>query len=345
MNRSTVNVGLVGFGYWGPNLARNFSVQPDCRLEAICELDPKRAELAARLYPATRVTGDFDSFLADPEIHAVLIATPVGLHYEMVRAALMAGKDVLVEKPLTQTHAQAAELVALAEARGLILAVDHTFLFTGAVLKIKELADSGDLGELLYFDSVRVNLGLFQQDVNVIFDLAPHDLAILHHLVGQPPKNVRAVGLCHGGGVHECVAYLHLEYESGFMAHFHFSWLAPIKIRKTILAGTKKMIVYDDMEITEKVKLYDKGVVVNPDRESLYKIHVDYRTGDMLAPKLAHREALAEEASHFLDCVRTRSRPLASGQDGLEVVRILEAAAESLARGGARVELYPLGAA
>ncbi len=339
--KRSINVGLVGYGYWGPNLARNFSAQPGCRLSAICELDPDRAALAGRMFPGTRILADYEAMLADPELEAVLVATPVGSHYELVRRALLAGKDVLVEKPLTQTSAQAAELVALAEERGRVLAVDHTFLFTGAVRKIKELSDAGDLGELLYFDSVRVNLGLFQQDVNVVFDLAPHDLAILHHLVGRSPSNVRAVGLCHGGGVHECVAYLHLEYEGGFMAHFHFSWLAPVKIRKTILAGTRKMVVYDDMEITEKVKIYDKGVVVNPDRESLYKIHVDYRTGDMLAPKLVHREALAAEAAHFLDCVRDRSLPLASGRDGLAVVRILEAAAESLARGGDRVELAP----
>lgn len=333
-----LGIGLVGFGYWGPNLARNFSAQAGCRLVAICELNPKRAQEAARRFPQARVTADFESLLRDKDIHAVLIATPVSYHYTLAKQALLAGKDVLVEKPLSQDVEQAGELVRLARDTGRILAVDHTFLFTGAVRKIKQLADAGDLGELLYFDSVRVNLGLFQQDVNVIYDLAPHDLAILHHLVGRAPKNVRAVGLTHGCA-HECVAYLHLEYEGGFMAHFHFSWLAPVKIRKVIIAGERKMLVYDDIEITEKVKVYDKGVVVNTNREEFYKIQVDYRTGDMLAPKLVHTEALAEETAQFLDCMRNRTRPLSSGEDGLAVVCILAAAAESLRRGGERVDV------
>ena len=336
--KRTINVGLVGYGYWGPNLARNFSAQPGCRLSAICELDPDRAALAGRMFPGTRILADYEIMLADPQLEAVLVATPVGSHYELVRRALLAGKDVLVEKPLTQTSAQAAELVALAEERGRVLAVDHTFLFTGAVRKIKELSDAGDLGELLYFDSVRVNLGLFQQDVNVVFDLAPHDLAILHHLVGRSPSNVRAVGLCHGGGVHECVAYLHLEYEGGFMAHFHFSWLAPVKIRKTILAGTRKMVVYDDMEITEKVKIYDKGVEVK-NRESVYQLLVSYRSGDMWAPKVEQIEALKQETQYFLDCISSGKAPVNDGLSGLRVVKMLEACNRSLKEHGRLIYL------
>lgn len=334
-----IGVALVGFGYWGPNLARNFAAQKDARLVSICELQPNRAEEAARRFPQARITSDYASILAAPEVHVVLIATPVSSHFELARQALLAGKDILVEKPFTQTVAQAEELVALGEAQGRIVGVDHTFLYTGAVRKIKELVSQGDLGDLLYFDSVRINLGLFQDDVNVIHDLAPHDLAILNHIVGQRPVSVVALGTCHTRTRLENLAYLHLEYENNFIAHFHFNWLAPVKIRKTLIAGTSKMIVYDDMEASEKVKVYDKGIVVSPDQDSLAKIRVDHRTGDMWAPKLIHREALSAEAEDFLRCVRERAKPLADACDGLEVVRLLEAAHASLQGGGLRVEL------
>ncbi len=334
-----IGIGLVGYGYWGPNLARNFSSLGGCRLAAICDLNEKRRAAAQAAYPATRVTADYQALLADPEIQAVVIATPVSHHFSLAMAALCAGKDVLVEKPFTQTSEQGRKLVAEAERLGRIIAVDHTFLFTGAVQKIKELVDRHELGDLLYFDSVRINLGLFQEDVNVIYDLAPHDLSILMHLVGTDPVAVRAMGSRHGNHHLESLAYLHLEYADGFVAHFHFSWLAPVKIRKTIIAGTKQMIVYDDLNQTEKVKVYDKGIVVNPSPESLNKIKVDYRTGDMLAPKLLHREALQAEAEHFIDCVRTRKRPLADGLAGLQVVRVLEASERSLLAGGERILL------
>lgn len=334
-----IGVGLVGFGYWGPNLARNFSTQPDCQLRAICEMNEERAKYAARLYPSSLVTPDYDALLKDPAIAAILVATPVGSHHALAKAALLAGKDVFVEKPFTQTSAQAQELLALAGEHGRIIAVDHTFLFTGAVQKIKQLVDQHELGDLLYFDSVRINLGLFQQDVNVIYDLAPHDLSILVHLIDKQPTALRAMGVCHGPQQLESLAYLHLEYDNGFVAHFHFSWVAPVKMRKTIIAGTKKMVVYDDLELLEKVRLYDKGIVLTPTKESLYKINVEYRTGDMLAPKLMHREALSAEAEHFLDCVRTRKTPLADGAVGLQVVRLLEASDKSLRSGGSRIVL------
>lgn len=325
-----IGVGLVGFGYWGPNLARNFSVQSGCRLVAICEQIPQRAESARRLYPSALVTSDYDEMLRHPDIQAILIATPVSHHYPLAKSALLAGKDVLVEKPFTQTYEQAQELCELGEKLGRVIAVDHTFLFTGAVQKVKELVDGGELGELVYFDSVRINLGLFQKDVNVIYDLAPHDLAILNFLVGSEPVSVQAMGACHGGAGMESMAYLHLEYESGLVAHFHFNWLAPVKIRKTLIAGTQKMIVWDDLEASEKIKIYDKGIVVTDDPDSINKIKVDYRTGDMWAPKLAHREALGAEAQHFLECVRDRTRPLADAQAGARVVRILEATRQAL---------------
>jgi len=334
------NVALVGFGYWGPNLARNFSALPNCRVSAICEKDAARRQRAAAQYPQARVTGEYDSVLADPSIQAILIATPVSAHFELARSALLAGKDVLVEKPLTSSSAQAQELVDVAASHGRILAVDHTFLFTGAVQKIKSIIEAGELGDILYMDSVRINLGLFQHDVNVIWDLAPHDLSVMAYLIAQDPIAVSAAGSSHAGNGVENIAYLHVEFGNGLIAHFHLNWLAPVKIRRMLIGGTRKMISYDDMEPSEKVKVYDKGIVVNEgDIDSLRKIIVDYRTGDMVAPKLAHREALAAEAAHFIDCVRSRRTPIADGRSGLYVVRILEAAQESIQDGGRRVVL------
>jgi predicted dehydrogenase len=334
-----INIGLIGYGYWGPNLARNFSRLADCRLAAICDSSPSRQQLAAIEYPQAFVTDDYEQLLKRPDIDAVAIATPVSYHYGLAKAALMAGKHLLVEKPLAETSAQALELVELAERKNLVLAVDHTFLFTGAVRKIKQLLDAGTLGELLYIDSVRINLGLFQKDVNVLYDLAPHDLSIVGHLVGEPPLTVQAMGACHARQGQENIVYLHLEYPGDLLAHFHLSWLAPVKIRKTLLAGTNKMIVYDDLDQAEKVKVYDKGITVEEDINSLHNIKVDYRTGDMLAPKLSHREALSLEAEHFRDCVLGREKPLSSGRDGLAVVRILEAAQLSLSQGGAKISV------
>jgi len=332
-------IGVVGYGYWGPNLARNFAAQPGGRLVAICDRDPKRLAQAALAHPSAETTPDYEALLRNPEIHAIAIATPVSHHFALAKAALLAGKDVFVEKPFTQTSAQGQELVTLAERKGRIIAVDHTFLYTGAVRKIKELVDAHALGDLLYFDSVRINLGLFQQDVDVVYDLAPHDLSILMHLVGNAPVCVRAMGARYGNNPQDCLAYLHLEYANGFVAHFHFSWLAPVKIRKTVIAGTDKMVVYDDLEQSEKVKIYDKGITIKSDADSVAKVKVDYRTGDMLAPKLEHREALAAEAAHFLQCVRDRETPLADGRAGLAVVRIIEAAEKSLREGGSRAQI------
>jgi predicted dehydrogenase len=334
-----IGIGLVGYGYWGPNLARNFAAQPDCRLVAICELQKERARLAGQRHPGVLVTPEYDRLLENPAIDAVVIATPVRGHYPLARRALLAGKDVLVEKPITESLPEAEELIRLAADNGRILAVDHTYLFSGAVQKIKEIVDSGDLGQLLYFDSVRINLGLFQPDVNVIYDLAPHDLSILCYLVEDDPVAVWATGASQLVGGLQHMAYLHLEYSGGLIAHFHLNWMAPVKMRRTLLGGTRKMIVYDDMEPSEKVKVYDKGIVLkNSGQESLYKILVDYRTGDMVAPKLAHQEALQAEAEHFIHCVQTRSQPRADGTAGLRVLRILHAAAMSLQRHG-RVEL------
>jgi len=338
-----IGVGLVGYGYWGPNLARNFSSQPACRLVAICEENAERAAVASRYYPQAEVTQDYQRLLGNPDISAILIATKVGTHYELTKQALLAGKDVLVEKPLTPTSGEAAELVELARDKGRVLCVDHTFLFTGAVRKIKEIVDADELGRLLYFDSVRVNLGLFQPDVNVIYDLAPHDISILCHLVDRDPVWVQAMGASHSSVKMEHHAYLHMSYEGGLMAHLHLSWLAPVKIRRTIIAGERKMIVYDDLAGGEKVKIYDKGVdIKSGDTDSLYDIQVNYRSGDMVAPKLDQTEALRLEAEHFLACLRGEEAPLADGQDGLRVVRILEASRLSLEQEGRRVALDEL---
>ena len=334
-----INIGLIGYGYWGPNLARNFARMADCRLAAICEAKPDRAQQAALAYPHCWIGSDSASMLVETDVDAVVIATPVGAHYRLAKQALQAGKHVLVEKPITETSAQALELVELAERKNLVLAVDHTFLFTGAVRKIKELVDSKTLGDFLYLDSVRINLGLFQPDVNVLYDLAPHDLSIVGHLLGESPKWVWAMGACHAGVGQENIVYLHLEYPGGLPAHFHLSWLAPVKIRKTLIAGSERMVVYDDLDQGEKVKVYDKGITVNPDTESIHNIKVAYRTGDMFAPKLSQREALSLETEHFLRCLRGEETPLCPGRAGLDVVRILEAAQRSLKKGGSRVEV------
>lgn len=335
-----LNFGLIGFGYWGPNLARNFGAQEGCAVSWICDLSPARQKQAALSWPAAKATGRLEDVLEDPNVHAVLIATPVSTHYEIAKRAIEAGKHVFIEKPMTHTSEEAASLIALAEKHNRVLAVDHTFLFTGAVRKMKEMLDSGELGDLLYFDSVRINLGLFQHDINVLFDLGPHDLSIADHLFSEKPVALRAMGACHCGQQHENLVYLHLEFANGMVAHFHWNWLAPVKIRHTLICGTKKMIVYDDMAASEKLKVYDKGVVVSQlDHDSLAKFRVDYRVGDMVAPKLDQREALAMEAAHFAECVRTGKKPLADGDAGYRVVRMLEAAQESLKKGGERIVL------
>lgn len=335
-----IGVGVIGYGYWGPNLARNFAAQPGCRLVAVCDASEARLAQARLSHPGCLVTRDYRQLLADDQIQAILIATPLATHFALARDALAAGKDVLVEKPLTQTAAEARQLIELAQRGGRILAVDHTFLYTGAVTKIKQLIDSGELGEILYLDSVRTNLGLFQSDSNVVYDLAPHELSIMFHLLDRDPISVQAVGACHAHDRLENLAYVHLDFDDQLVAHFHLNWLAPVKLRQTLIAGRQKMVVYDDMERSEKVKVYDKGIDIKEhDADAAYKLYVDYRTGDMTAPKLSQREALHVEAEHFLDCVRQRTRPLADGHAGLRVVRVLEAAQQSIKNRGMRVEL------
>ncbi len=331
-----MRIGVIGYGYWGPNLVRNFAEIDGVEVRWCADTRSDRQALAKRRYPLLNVTADPRDIFKDSAIDAVVVATPVFTHYPLVRQALQEGKHVLVEKPLARTVAEGEELRELAEKKGLVLMVDHTFIYTGAVRKMKEIIDVGELGDLHYFDSVRVNLGLFQHDVDVIWDLAPHDLSILAYLVHERPKYVSAVGANHTGSGLSDVAYISLHYESSFIAHFHVNWLSPVKIRQILIGGSRRMLVYDDTEPSEKVRVYDRGVKVATE-EGIYKTLIDYRTGDMWAPKLELREALAVECEHFIECVRFKKMSASSAAAGLEVVRLLEAASRSLAAGGGRV--------
>ena len=333
-----IKMGVIGYGYWGPNLVRNFSECGTAEVRAVSDLRPERLKPVTLRYPAIKTTADYRELLNDPAIDAVAIATPVSSHYELALQALQAGKHVLVEKPFTATVEEGLRLIEEADRRKLILMVDHTFLFTPAVRKIKDLVMSGDLGRLYYYDSVRVNLGLFQHDVNVLWDLAVHDLAIMDFLLSARPQAVSATGVAHVAGQPEDVAFMTCYFSNELIAHFHVNWLAPVKIRRTLIGGSLKMIVYDDLEPSEKVKVYDKGITLN-EPEGVYKLMVGYRTGDMWAPQLATTEALRDEAKHFVECVKRGTRPLIDGEAGLNVVRILEAASRSLRERGRPVEL------
>jgi predicted dehydrogenase len=334
---TATTVGVIGCGYWGPNLLRNFAENESAELRWICDGDQSRLAAMGRRYPAAQTTTDYRQLLADPKLDSIAVVTPVATHFEIAQAALEAGKHVLVEKPLTATAREAEELNTIAERTQRTLMVDHTFVYTGAVRKMKEIVASGELGELLYFDSVRINLGLFQKDINVLWDLAPHDLSIMDYLIDRQPDGLSAIGSCHIERGIENIAYLIMHFAGDFIAHFHFNWLAPVKIRRTMIAGSSKMILYDDIEPTEKVRIYDKGVTTNrvgPDREADYQTLVSYRTGDVWAPKLDSTEALRHVVAEFLNSIRENRRPLTDGQAGLRVVRLLEAAQQSIKNGG-----------
>jgi predicted dehydrogenase len=308
-------------------------------MAAVADLSPERLAQAASRYPSLRTTADYHEILADPKIDAVAIATPVSTHFALAREALRAGKHVLVEKPLAASSQEALQLIEEAERRKRVLLVDHTFVYTGAVRKIRELVASGDLGDIYYYDSVRVNLGLFQHDVSVIWDLGVHDLSIMDYVLGQEPRAVSATGIRHVADRPESLAYLTLFFDGNLLAHFHLNWLAPVKVRKTLIGGSRKMIVYDDLEPSEKLKVYDTGITVNDSVESVYKTLISYRTGDMWSPRLDLTEALRSEAEHFRDCIEKGQRPITDGQAGLRVVRILEAASQSMAERGRPVEI------
>jgi predicted dehydrogenase len=335
-----VSVAVIGYGYWGPNLVRNFYETPGAKLAAVCESKPERLELVRARYPGVKTPTDFEEILADKEIDAVVIATPVGTHYAMAKAALAAGKHVLVEKPLTANVAEAEDLVARAANSRLTLMVDHIFVYSPAVRKMKEIVDSGQLGELLFVDSVRVNLGLFQKDVNVVWDLAPHDLSIIDYVVGRMPRSVATFGSAHADEKIEDVAYLNLDFGDKLIASFHVNWLSPVKIRYTILGGSKKGLVYNDLDASEKIKIYDSGITVNTnDPEGRRDLMISYRTGDVWCPRLATTEPLRNMTGHFVECIEKGARPITDGDAGLRLVRILDAAQRSIKAQGGRITL------
>jgi predicted dehydrogenase len=333
-----INVGIIGLGYWGPNLVRNFVSAAESQVVICCDVRQERCQKIAALYPGTKYTQRADEVLSSPEVDAVAIVTPVCTHYSLAKQALNAGKHVLVTKPLTNDVAQAQELVDLAEEKGLILQVDHTFVYHPAVEKLKEIMVRGELGDVYYFDSVRINLGLFQSDVSVIWDLAPHDISIMQHLIDRPVKWVQATGACHAGQRVESMAYITVQFADNVLGHCHVNWLAPMKMRLFVIGGSRRMAVYDDNLVTEKVKLYDKGVTLNS-IDGLYEALVQYRNGDMYAPAIDNSEALGREVKHFLFCIRQGKKPLTDGRAGLGVVRILAAAEESIRKDGQRIHL------
>jgi len=338
-----ITVGVIGCGYWGPNLLRNFAENENWELRWICDLDQHRLDSLGRRYPAVRTTTESKHLMADPQLDAVAIVTPVGTHFSFASEALRNGKHVLVEKPLTASVAEAEQLTEIAERNNRVLMVDHTFVYTGAVTKIKEIVASGELGDLLYFDATRINLGLFQDDINVVWDLAPHDFSIMDFMIDSRPESVSATGSCHIKQGIENIAYVMLRFPNELIAHFHFNWLSPVKIRHTLIAGSSKMIVYDDIEPTEKVRVYDRGVTATRsnglDKEAAYKTLVSYRTGDVWVPKIDTTEALHYVCVEFLEAITQKRRPLTDGNAGLRVVRLLEAAQRSMDQGGKPVKV------
>ncbi len=334
---SAVRVGVIGYGYWGPNVVRNFHGLADCSLVAVCDKNPAALRRAHRVYPRLHLTTDFQEILTSPDIDAVAVVTPVWTHYELAKAALENGKHVFVEKPFTSSSRQAEELIELAARKNLKIMVDHTFLFGGAVKKIREVVDGGVLGPLYYFDSTRVNLGLFQHDVSVVWDLAPHDLSIMDHIITERPEAVVATGGQHLNG-HADMAFITVYFPRNIVAHINVNWLSPVKVRTTLIGGRDKMLVWNDLEADEKIKIYDKGVQIT-NGEGVYDLLVSYRSGDVWAPKVDPTEALKVELDYFIDCVSNDRLPLNDGAAGLRVVRLLEAADQSLKDRGRLVSL------
>jgi len=332
-----IKVGVIGYGYWGPNIVRNFHGQAHTRVDMLCDKNPDALARAKRSYPSIQVTTDPCDILKSPDIDAVAVITPVWTHYELAKAALENGKHVFVEKPFASSSDQASELIDLAARKNLTIMVDHTFLFTGAVRKIRELNDSGVLGDLYYYDSLRVNLGLFQHDVSVIWDLAPHDLSIMDHLIKGDPEAIVATGQKHLNGV-EDVAFMTVYFPNSVIAHINVNWLSPVKIRTTLIGGQKKMLVWNDLVADEKIRVYDRGVNI-ASGEKVHELLVNYRSGDMWAPQIEQLEALRVELDYFADCIMNSKSPFNDGEAGLRVVRMLEAADCSIKCRGELVRL------
>ncbi len=332
-----IQVGVIGYGYWGPQVVRNFHNLERSRVAVICDRNPEALRRAKQAYPNVQVTLDSAELVSSAQLDAVAVATPVWTHFELAKAALENGKHVFVEKPFTCNAAQAEELIELADRKNLKVMVDHTFLFTGAVKKIRQLIDDGVLGDLYYYDSTRVNLGLFQHDVSVVWDLAPHDLSIMDYLIKDKPEAIVATGETHLNGF-EDVAFITVYFPRNIIAHINVNWLSPVKVRTTLIGGEKKMLVWNDLEVDEKIKVYDKGVQIK-NGEGVYELLVSYRSGDMWAPKVEQTEALRNEAAYFVDCLLNDEMPFNDGVAGLRVVRMLEAADRSLKERGRIIHL------
>jgi predicted dehydrogenase len=332
-----IRLGVIGYGYWGPNIVRNFNAAERARVVAVCDFDDNARKRVQELYPHMWVTPDCEEIISSADIDAIAIITPVTTHYALAKRALQQGKHIFVEKPFTSTVAQAEELINLAEQKNLKVMVDHTFLFTGAVRKIEQLINDGTLGNLYYYDSMRVNLGLFQHDVNVIWDLAPHDLSIMDYLIKERPTAIAATGGTHFNDM-EYVAYITVYFSNSMIAHFNVNWLSPVKVRTTLVGGEKKMLVWNDLEPDEKIKVYDKGIEIE-NREGVYNLLVSYRSGDMWAPKIEQKEALRLEADYFMDCILNDKTPFNDGHAGLRVVKMLETTDKSLKNRGELVYL------
>jgi predicted dehydrogenase len=335
---SKIRVGIIGYGYWGTNLVRNFFGTENCTLAAVADGSTDRLSLLAKNFPSVKGMRSGEELIDDTMIDAIVIATPVKTHFPLAKRALEKGKHVLIEKPMTSSVAESRELIEIAEKKGLTLMVDHTFLYTGAVQKMRELVDGQIIGSPQYFDSTRINLGLFQSDVNVLWDLAPHDISILTYLISEKPCSVNATGISHTRNHIENIAYMTVNYPFNFIAHFNCSWLSPVKVRQTLIGGDKKMIVYNDLEPSEKIRVYDTGFTHKTD-EDRKMIMVDYRTGDIFIPKVATKEALSVMASDFVDSIIHKRAPKASAQLGLQVVEILEASQQSIKNGGKETKI------
>ena len=332
-----IGIGVIGYGYWGPQIVRNFHSSNGARVLVVCDKETEVLKRAKQAYADVEVTTDLGGVLTSPHVDAVAVVTPVWTHFELAKTALENGKHVFVEKPFTTTSEQARQLIELAEKKNLRIMVDHTFLFTGAVKKIRQLIDGNELGKLYYYDSTRVNLGLFQHDVNVVWDLAPHDLSIMNHLIKDKPEAIVATGEIHVNS-QEDVAFITIYFEHNIIAHINVNWLSPVKVRTTLIGGEKKMVVWNDLEADEKVKVYDKGAQIT-NREGIYDLLVSYRSGDMWAPKVEQTEALKAECEYFVDCVKNNTRPFNDGQAGLRVVKMLEAANQSIRERGRIVRI------
>jgi len=332
-----VKFGVIGYGYWGPNVVRNLDQLEKASVLGVCDISSSARMRAQKAYPHINVVSDIAELISSPETDAIAVVTPVWTHYELAKVALENGKHIFVEKPFTSNAAQAEELIDLAAKKNLKVMVDHTFLFTGAVRKIRQLLDENALGKLYYYDSTRVNLGLFQHDVNVIWDLAPHDLSIMDYLIQERPEAIVATGQSHLNGF-EDVAFITVYFPEQIIAHINVNWLSPVKVRTTLIGGEKKMVVWNDQVADEQVKVYDKGVSVSS-REGVYKLLVNYRSGDMWAPRLERAEALTHELTYFIDCITKNVTPTNDGAAGLRVVRMLEASTQSLRQRGALVYL------